>query len=85
VWSALVMGFGGLRDAGGQLRLSPRLPDGWGRLGFSLLWHDAQLRVECTGADVTLSVDSVHPVALTVWGQEVVVAPGAPVRLGTPQ
>ena len=81
VWSALVMGFGGLRDVDGQLRLSPRVPDGWGHLGFSLLWRGSQLMVDARSDQVTLSVDGPDAVELTVWGQVVVVEPGEPVVL----
>jgi alpha,alpha-trehalose phosphorylase len=33
-WLAIVAGFGGLRDSDGEVRFSPRLPDGWTRLRF---------------------------------------------------
>ena len=34
VWSALVFGFGGMRDHGGRrVKFDPRLPDGWEALG----------------------------------------------------
>ena len=71
------MGFGGLRDGGaGVLRLSPRLPDGWSRLKFHLLWHGTRLDVTVTPDAVTLTADGPSPVQLTVWGQSVTVEPG---------
>jgi alpha,alpha-trehalose phosphorylase len=36
VWLALVAGFGGLRDGGGEVVLEPHLPPGWAALEFSL-------------------------------------------------
>ena len=45
VWTALVNGFGGMRDHGGRLSFDPRLPDGWPALSFSLRWHGSRLRV----------------------------------------
>jgi len=78
IWSAMVLGFGGLRDAGGSLSLWPRLPTGWGRLEFALLWRGSLLRVAVLGDKASLSVDGSLPVALTIWGQDVVVSPGTP-------
>ena len=45
VWSALVFGFGGVRDYQGQLRFEPRLPRGWKSLSFSLRFNDRQIRI----------------------------------------
>lgn len=79
VWSALVMGFGGLRDADQTLRLWPQLAPDWRRLQFSLLWRGSCLRVDVTPGQARLSVDGLVAVSLTVWGQPVQVLPGQPV------
>jgi len=77
VWSALVMGFGGLRDGGGGiLRLAPRLPDGLTRLKFHLLWHGTRLDVMVTPSETTLHAEGPEPVELMVWGNPVTVQPG---------
>jgi len=39
VWSALVHGFGGMRDHNGQISFDPRLPEHWGSLEFALEWR----------------------------------------------
>ena len=39
-WTAIVGGFGGLRDDEGILTLDPQLPDGISRLRFRLRWRD---------------------------------------------
>lgn len=44
-WSALTMGFAGLRDDTGRLRFSPRLPANWLSMSFTLLWHGYPLDV----------------------------------------
>jgi alpha,alpha-trehalose phosphorylase len=44
-WIGLVCGFGGLRDHGGRLCLSPRLPATVSRLSFSLRWRGSLIRV----------------------------------------
>jgi trehalose/maltose hydrolase-like predicted phosphorylase len=45
-WTALVAGFGGLRDDDGELALDPQLPDGMGRLRFRLRWQGFRLTVD---------------------------------------
>jgi len=83
IWSALVLGFGGLRDAG-SLSLWPRLPEGWGRLEFALLWRGSLLRVAVWGDRTILTVEGPDPVALNIWGKDVVVRPGAPLVCDQP-
>jgi alpha,alpha-trehalose phosphorylase len=45
VWSSLVNGFGGMRDAGGHLTFDPRLPAEWPELRFRIQWHGTRLQV----------------------------------------
>ncbi|MDR0849611.1 MAG: glycoside hydrolase family 65 protein [Propionibacteriaceae bacterium] len=56
VWTALVAGFGGLRDCGTKPALSPRLPSSWKSLTFPLRIGESQVRVRVTheGAQVTV-------------------------------
>ncbi len=51
-WLALVYGFAGLRDAGGQISFKPRLPEAWTRLTFHLTIRGSRLRIEA-GRDAT--------------------------------
>jgi trehalose/maltose hydrolase-like predicted phosphorylase len=65
-WIALVAGFGGLRDDGGELALDPQLPDGMSRMRFRLRWKGFRLTVDVShdevgytlrdGPDGTLSI-----------------------------
>ena len=55
-WTALVAGFGGLRDDEGVLALDPCLPDGITRLRFRLCWKDFRLCVDISRAEVTYSL-----------------------------
>jgi alpha,alpha-trehalose phosphorylase len=70
VWGALVFGFAGMRDTGGQLSFDPRLPDVWSGIDFPLCWHGNRLRVavsadaleithEGDGTDVEVTVRGV--------------------------
>ena len=49
-WLALVAGFGGMRDTGGQLLFRPQLPPEWHRLSFSVRPRGQLLRVDITPA-----------------------------------
>jgi alpha,alpha-trehalose phosphorylase len=52
-WTALVAGFGGLRDDEGMLALDPCLPDGISRLRFRLRWRGFRLTVDVNHTEVT--------------------------------
>jgi trehalose/maltose hydrolase-like predicted phosphorylase len=55
-WTALVAGFGGLRDDEGVLSLDPALPEGISRLRFRLLWRQFRLTVDVAHTEVTYSL-----------------------------
>ena len=55
-WTALVAGFGGLRDDQGVLALDPQLPDGITRLRFRLRWREFRVTVDVNHADVTYTL-----------------------------
>ncbi|MGB5950975.1 MAG: glycosyl hydrolase family 65 protein, partial [Ornithinimicrobium sp.] len=57
VWSALVGGFGGMRDYNGALTFDPRMPTEWEEISWTMLWHGSRLRVtvrqDCALFEVT--------------------------------
>ncbi|MGD9619206.1 MAG: glycoside hydrolase family 65 protein [Mycolicibacterium sp.] len=55
-WTALVSGFGGLRDDEGVLALDPRLPSGISRLRFRLRWRDFRVTVDADHSSVTYTL-----------------------------
>jgi alpha,alpha-trehalose phosphorylase len=55
-WTALVAGFGGLRDDEGVLALDPHLPDGISCLRFRLRWKGFRLTIDANHADVTYTL-----------------------------
>ncbi|WP_040163920.1 glycoside hydrolase family 65 protein [Microbacterium gorillae] len=69
VWTALVSGFGGMRDYYGELTFDPRLPDGWPELVFPLQWHGSMLEVTVTPDQLRVHVRSGEPVSFAVRGQ----------------
>ncbi len=80
-WSALVEGFGGLRERDEMLALDPRLPDGLDRLAFRLRWRDVRLHVEATHEQVVLTLRDGPDASLRLLlaGEPVEVRAGAPV------
>ncbi len=83
VWSALVFGFAGMRDRGGQLTFDPRLPAAWPSMRFPLKWRGTQLRVELRQDELAITVERAGPeqVRLKVRGEEHVVSLDSPLRV----
>ncbi|WBQ08160.1 glycoside hydrolase family 65 protein [Kribbella sp. CA-293567] len=80
-WSALVAGFGGLREREEGLFFSPALPDGLTKLKFTVRWHGVRLCVEIGRDEATYSVHDGPDAALTIFhvDEEVEVTAGKPV------
>ena len=54
VWQCVIYGFGGTRMLDGKLRIRPRLPKGWEKLCYTLLWHGQKLSVTATKEELTV-------------------------------
>ncbi|WP_091123034.1 glycoside hydrolase family 65 protein [Nocardioides terrae] len=84
VWSALVFGFGGMRDHGnlndgGTLSFDPRLPQPWGSLSFKVLWRGTRLEVRITEERIALLIkEGPGPVAVKIRGTSYVVRQDEP-------
>ncbi len=63
-WLSLVWGFGGLRIAGGELRLRPVLPHGWQGYHFSLQWRERLIEVVVSAAGVRYELRRGAPMQL---------------------
>ncbi|MFB7844967.1 glycoside hydrolase family 65 protein [Microbacterium sp. NPDC056052] len=68
VWTALVCGFGGMRDHDGELSFDPRLPTDWPELSYPLQWHGSQLQITLTADRLLVEVRSGDPVSFSVRG-----------------
>ncbi|CAN5571485.1 glycosyl hydrolase family 65 protein [soil metagenome] len=76
MWSALVGGFGGMRDYNGALTFDPRMPQEWDTISWTMLWHGSHLSVTVRQEDVVFRVTAGEPVKLSVRGKGYVVADG---------
>ncbi|MEV4137840.1 glycoside hydrolase family 65 protein [Dactylosporangium sp. NPDC049742] len=82
-WLALVAGFGGMRDHGGELSFMPRLPDRLDRLSFAITCHGGILRVTVDHAAATYQLDS-GEMTLRHHGEQFTVTADKPVTLRVP-
>ncbi|WP_430591857.1 glycoside hydrolase family 65 protein [Humidisolicoccus flavus] len=69
VWSALVMGFGGMRDHGGKFTFDPRLPDDWSGLEFRITVHGTRVRVELRQDTMIFTIEEGDSFDFEVRGQ----------------
>jgi alpha,alpha-trehalose phosphorylase len=83
-WLAVVCGFGGMRDHGGQLSFKPRIPPRMVRLHFNLQWRGSHLRVDVTTESATYTCVDGKPIGFIHHGEELVVTEGSPVTRPIP-
>jgi alpha,alpha-trehalose phosphorylase len=83
-WTALVAGFGGMRDHVGQLSFAPRLPRGLERLAFRMLHQGRRILVEVLGDVATYTMLAGPPTDLFHHGRPFRLAIGEPVQLPVP-
>lgn len=81
VWSALVYGFGGMRDHGGEITFDPRLPAVWKSLVFRITLKETRLRVTLVHDSITFEVEVGTEATVKVRGQEVEVTKARPVTV----
>ncbi len=80
-WTALVNGFGGMRDSGGRLSFRPALPEGIDRLAFRIVRRGRVLLVEVEQHAVTYSlVSGDEPLVVRHQDEDVEVRPGEAVQ-----
>jgi alpha,alpha-trehalose phosphorylase len=83
-WIAAVAGFGGMRDHGGELSFSPRLPGALTRLKFRLKFRGRKLVVEVNHQSASYSLLEGEPLEITHHGERVTVTPDEPSSLTIP-
>ncbi len=82
-WLALVAGFGGMRDHGGQLSFAPRLPQTMDKLSFAIRWRHFKVRVVITHGQAEYSLEDGEGAQLELLhhGEPFVVTTTDPVTL----
>jgi alpha,alpha-trehalose phosphorylase len=81
---AVVAGFGGLRDYGGNLSFAPRLPARLQRLCFRLLVRGSRLEVGVSQTDATYTLLDGAPLEVAHHGESFRLAEGRPVKRSIP-
>jgi alpha,alpha-trehalose phosphorylase len=81
IWSALVNGYGGMRDWLGSITFDPRLPADWEELSFRVSVKGSRVRVDLAQHEIVFTIEMGGPVTLAVRGDEVHVSSDAPVRV----
>jgi len=81
IWSALVNGYGGMRDWLGSITFDPRLPADWDELTFRVAIKGSRLRVDLAQEEIVFTIETGEGVTVAVRGDEVHVGPDAPVRV----
>ncbi len=76
VWTALVSGFGGMRDYYGELSFDPRLPASWPSLGYVIHWQGTRLDVHLTKDELRITAGEGDAVPFTVRGDKFTVSAG---------
>lgn len=54
IWESTVMGFGGVRMEGENLRIAPKIPETWTKLSFPLEFQNCRLQVEISQKEITV-------------------------------
>jgi alpha,alpha-trehalose phosphorylase len=78
-WLALVAGFGGLRDADGDVRFAPRLPREWNRLRFRIEVRGQLIEVDMTPDATVYRLLEGRGLPIEHFGEQLRLAPGVPV------
>ena len=83
-WTAVVAGFGGMRDHWGRLSFAPRLPQQLNRLCFRLAFRERVIEVEAAGPQVTYTLQEGEELTIGHHGEEVTLRPEMPTTKQTP-
>lgn len=84
VWSALVHGFGGMRDYGGVLSFDPRLPASWPEMRFRLTQRGTRLLVTLRQHEIAFTVEEGQGLTVMVRGERVSILRGEDVVVDLP-
>ena len=83
-WTVAVAGFGGMRDAGGELRFKPRLPEAITRLTFRMSFRASTFAVEIEPSRATYRLLAGEPIEVCHYDSKVRLTPDGPVSMPVP-
>ncbi len=82
-WTVAVAGFGGMRDHGGRLAFSPRLPPALSRIAFRMCFRDSRFAVDISQESATYRLLEGDPFKTSHHGNAVTIGTD-PVTLAVP-
>ena len=83
-WTAVVLGFGGMRCEADGLSFAPVLPPSLSRISFGLKWQGRRLRVTITPEEVEYQLHEGAPMRLRHHGEPIALDGEAPVTAPVP-
>jgi alpha,alpha-trehalose phosphorylase len=83
-WIAAVAGFGGMRDYGGSLRFTPRLPNALTRLTFRICFRGRRLLIDVRPKHATYSLRQGAPLEIFHYGEQATLAAREPLTRPIP-
>ncbi|MFI6095544.1 glycoside hydrolase family 65 protein [Lentzea sp. NPDC051213] len=84
-WTALVAGFGGMRDHGGRLTFAPRLPAALTRYSFRMSFQGSRIAVDVSATEATYRLVDGPELATTHHGEPIAITADQPVTLPIPK
>lgn len=84
-WTALVAGFGGMRDHGGELTFAPRLPEELTRFSFRMSFQGTRISVDVSESGATYRIVDGTELTTRHHGEQITITADAPVTMPLPE
>ncbi|MEV6240493.1 glycosyl hydrolase family 65 protein [Lentzea sp. NPDC051838] len=84
-WMALVAGFGGMRDHGGELTFAPRLPDALTRFSFRMCFQGTRIAIDVHETEATYRIVDGAELRTKHHGEPITITADTPVTLPIPK
>jgi alpha,alpha-trehalose phosphorylase len=83
-WMALVAGFGGMRDHGGELTFAPRLPESLTRFSFRMCFRGTRISVGVSESEATYRIVDGSELKTKHHGEPITITADEPVTMPIP-
>lgn len=84
-WTALVAGFGGMRDHGGELTFAPRMPAELTRFSFRMSFQGTRISVDVCESEATYRIVDGTSLTTKHHGETITITADAPVTMPIPK